>query len=176
MADKRHVIGLFSDGERAVSAIRALKGKAWAVESVYTPIPHHGIMEAVGPRKSRVGYFTLAGGILGFLSGIGLAIFTATRWDLIVSGKPVVALIPFLIVGFEFTILFAVFGNITGFLIQARLPDLGGLKRHCPVCTGDRFGVVAACREGEEEEVAAFLKEQGAESSLLHENSDSSIQ
>jgi len=167
MPDKRHVIGLFSDGDRALSAIRALKGTAWPLESVYSPIPHHGIMEAVGPQKSRVGYFTLAGGILGFLSGIGLAVFTATRWDLIVGGKPVVALIPFLIVGFEFTILFAVLGNITGFLIQARLPDIGGLKRHCPACTGDRFGVVATCREGEEEKVVVFLKEQGAESSLL---------
>jgi hypothetical protein len=51
-----------------------------------------------------------------------LAAFTSLRWSLIVSGKPVVALVPFFIVGFEFTILFAVFGNVLGLISQARLP------------------------------------------------------
>ena len=86
-------------------------------------------MDALDLKKSRVGWFTLAGGILGFLSGFALAVFAATRWNLIVGGKPVVAWVPFFIVGFEFTVLFAVLGNIVGLLTQTGLPQFGPVGR-----------------------------------------------
>lgn len=167
MADKRLVIGLFKDGDRAATAIEAMAQGPWELERVHSPFPEHKIMDALKLKKSRVGYFTLAGGILGFFFGFALAIFTATRWDLIVSGKPIIALIPFLIVGFECTILFAVFGNIVGFLTQARLPDYKGLEYHVPECTGDRFGIVAACDREEEQSLIAFFKDQGGEGKPL---------
>ena len=172
MANRKNVLGLFKDSGRAASAIRTLKGSGWGLDRVHSPFPEHGIMAALGLKKSRVGYFTLAGGIFGFFFGFSLAIFTATRWDLIVSGKPVVALIPFIIVGFECTILFSVLGNILGFLTQARLPDFKGLEGHEPKCTGDHFGIVATCPEGEEGKLMEFFHEQGGEGRLLDENRD----
>ena len=59
-------------------------------------------------------------------TGFALAIFTALRWELVVSRKPVVALVPFVIVGFEFTILFSIFGNLIGMLVLSRLPKMIG--------------------------------------------------
>jgi molybdopterin-containing oxidoreductase family membrane subunit len=172
MPEKSHVIGLFEDGGQAASAIEGMGQGPWKLERVHSPFPEHRIMDALRLKKSRVGYFTLAGGILGFFSGFALAIFTATRWSLIVSGKPVVALIPFLIVGFEFTILFAVLGNILGFLIQARLPDYRGLERHEPGCTGDRFGIVATCKPEEEKSLIAFFRDHGGEGKPLREDNN----
>jgi hypothetical protein len=170
MADKvYHILGLLRDGEQAASAIEALRRTPWNLDRVHGPIPEHRILEVLRLKKSRVGYFTLAGGIFGFLLGFALSIYTATRWNFIISGKPVVALIPFLIIGFEFTILFSVLGNIVGFLTQTRLPDFEGLKSHDPRCTHDHFGIVATCAEGEQEGLMAFFKEQGAESKLLEE-------
>jgi molybdopterin-containing oxidoreductase family membrane subunit len=110
-----------------------------------------------------VGYFTLAGGLLGFFTGFALAIYTAVQWNIIVSGKPVVAWISFLIVGFEFTILFAVFGNILGFLTQARLPEFESLKIYDPRSSGEYFGVMASCVESEQEKLMEFLKSRGGE-------------
>ena len=172
MPDKSHVIGLFKDGGQAASVIEALRKAPWKLERVHSPFPEHRIMDALRLKKSRVGYFTLAGGILGFFLGFALAIFTATRWNLIVSGKPVISLIPFLIVGFECTILFAVIGNILGFLTQARLPDYEGLKHHDPKCTGDHFGIVATCDQEEEKSLTAFFQEHGGEGKPLEENSE----
>ena len=172
MADRDTVIGLFSDPGLAASAIEALRDSAWHLKRVHSPFPEHRIMDALGLKKSRVGVFTLAGGIFGFLFGFALAIFTATRWDLIVGGKPIVALIPFIIVGFECTILFSVLGNIAGFLLQARLPDFKGLKDHEPACTGDRFGIVATCDTGEQQGLMTFFREQGGEGRLLNESRD----
>jgi molybdopterin-containing oxidoreductase family membrane subunit len=114
-------------------------------------------------RKSRVGWFTLAGGILGFFTGFALAIFTAAQWNLIVSGKPIVSLIPFFIVGFEFTILFSVFGNVIGLLVCARLPDYRGLDLYDPRCSGSHFGLLASCAAGREGELMDFFRKKGGE-------------
>ena len=115
---------------------------------------------ALGLKKSKVGWFTLAGGIIGFFSGFALAIFTATRWDLIVSGKPVVPFIPFFIVGFEFTILFAIFGNVIGFMIFNDLPQLD-FSIYDPRCSGEYFGIVACCNPGEKNLVDFFQRNKG---------------
>lgn len=173
MAGERWVMSLFDDETKASSAIEALDGSPWKLERVHSPFPSDRILQALKVKKSRVGYFTLAGGVIGFFSGIGLAVYTAVQWNLVVSGKPIIALIPFLIVGFEFTILFAVFGNIIGLLIQTRLPEYQSLRVYDPRCSGEHFGILASCAEGEENSLMGFLQERGGASSLVtHFNPD----
>jgi molybdopterin-containing oxidoreductase family membrane subunit len=167
MADRYYVLGLFRDGNQAAAVVETLRNAPWNLEKVHSPFPHHGILEALRLKKSKVGYFTLAGGVFGFFAGLALSVFTAVQWNLIVSGKPVVALIPFFIVGFEFTILFSVLGNIVGFLTQARLPNFKGLKIYDPRCSGNHFGVLASCAPGDEEGLKGFFQERGGESQLF---------
>lgn len=161
--DRISIMGKFPSEEQAARAIRELRGSAFTVERVHSPTPSHAVDDALQPPKSKVGWFTLAGGIAGFLTGFLLAIFTATRWDLIVNGKPVVALIPFVIVGFEFTILFAVFGNVLGLISQARLPRFKLSAGYDPGFSGGHFGVLASCRTGEEDGLTELFKARGAE-------------
>jgi molybdopterin-containing oxidoreductase family membrane subunit len=120
-------------------------------------------LDALQLKKSKVGYFTLIGGILGFFTGLALAIFCATKWSLIVSGKPVISLIPFFIVGFEFTILFAVFGNIIGLLALGGLPSFKGLKYYDPRCSADHFGILATCNLDQQENLSEFFKNKGGQ-------------
>jgi hypothetical protein len=163
MSDERvSMMGIFSEEEQAAAAIRGLRDSAYTLERVHSPFSSHTIAEALGLPKSRVGWFTLAGGITGFLSGFSLAIFTASRWDLIVGGKPVVALVPFVIVGFEFTILFAVFGNVLGLISQARLPRRL-YRRYDPRFTGHKFGVLASCDANAKDDLYRFLEAKGAQ-------------
>jgi molybdopterin-containing oxidoreductase family membrane subunit len=157
------VMGLFKDDGTAARAILDLEGTGFAFRRAHSPVPSHTILEVLKLKKGRVGWFTLAGGILGFFSGFALAIFTSTRWDLIVSGKPIISLIPFFIVGFEFTILFSVFGNVIGLLVCSRLPDYRGLETYDPRCSGEHFGVLAACNAGREGELMDFFRKQGGE-------------
>jgi Alternative complex III, ActD subunit len=161
-ADKQ-IIGLFDSETDAAGAVRELKDTPWRLDRVHSPIPSHRISDAIGVKKSRVGWFTLAGGIIGFFTGFSFAAFTATRWSLIVSGKPVVALVPFFIVGFEFTILFAIFGNVLGLISQARLPDYGDMEQYDPRCSGDHFGIVASCAENDQNGLLDFFETRGAE-------------
>jgi molybdopterin-containing oxidoreductase family membrane subunit len=158
-----YLMGLFRNEDQVVDTIKSLADSPFRFMRAHSPIPSHKIMDALKVKKSKVGWFTLVGGILGFFSGFALAIFTATRWDLIVSGKPIISLIPFFIVGFEVTVLFAVFGNVIGLLTQTRLPSFKGLAQYDPRCSGEHFGLVAACAPEQAEELAALFRQNGAE-------------
>jgi len=163
MPHEPSMLGLFSNEDQAVAVIRELEGKPWKLQRVHSPVPSHRIAEALKLKKSKVGYFTLMGGIFGFLSGFALAIFTATKWGLIIGGKPVVAWIPFVIVGFEFTILFSVFGNVFGILALTGLPRLKELKIYDPRCSGDCFGILASCEAGQLDGLKALFQKNGGE-------------
>ena len=162
MRPEVHVMGLFADETAAARAAAGLRDSPWRLLRAHSPIPSHRLAEALGVKKSPVGWFTLAGGIIGFFTGFLLAAFTAARWGLIVGGKPVVALVPFFIVGFEFTILFAVFGNVAGLIVQTGLPRYGDLAAYDPRLSGEHYGVVAACTAAEQPALEAFFSAQGA--------------
>lgn len=160
---ERYIMGLFKDEDQVVAAINDLKQSSYKFIRVNIPFPSHKIMDALKLKKSMVGWFTLGGGIFGFLGGFALAIYTATQWDLIVSGKPIVAIVPFVVVGFEATILCAVFGNILGLLTQGRLPSFKGLKYYDPRCSGEHFGILASCAAEQEDGLKNFFRQQGGE-------------
>jgi molybdopterin-containing oxidoreductase family membrane subunit len=163
MAPENLVMGLFKQEDQAVSTIEALKESEYRFLKAHMPFPSHKIMSTLKMGKSRVGYFTLAGGLLGLVCGFALAVYCSVEWRLIVSGKPIISLIPFFIVGFEMTILFAVFGNVIGLLIQTRLPNFSGLTYYDPRCSGDCFGVLADCAAGKREELEDFFRKNGGE-------------
>ncbi len=163
MATDISVMGLFPDEQKTVSTIEAMAGYPWTIDQVHSPFPSHRILDALKVKKSPLGWITLAGGILGFISGFSLAIYTGLEWKLIVWGKPVIAWFPFVIVGFEFTILFSVFANVLGLVFLGGLPDYQGLKRYDPRCSAEHFGILATCAAGEKEKVIAFLESQGGE-------------
>jgi molybdopterin-containing oxidoreductase family membrane subunit len=163
MQGKKYIMGLFKDEDQVVSTLAALKETAYKFQRVHSPIPSHKIMDALNLKKSKVGWFTLTGGILGLISGFALAVYCSLEWKLIVSGKPIISLIPFFIVGFELTILFAVFGNVIGLLTQARLPSLKRMDYYDPRCSGEHFGVLAACEPMQQDGLKDFFQKNGGE-------------
>jgi hypothetical protein len=160
---KKYIMGLFIDEDQVVSAIKELKTSSYKFFRVNMPFPSHKIMEALNLKKSKVGWFTLGGGIFGLFAGFALAIYTATEWHLMISGKPIVAYIPFVVVGFEATILCAVFGNILGLITQTRLPSSKGLKFYDQRCSGGHFGILASCAMEQEDGLKDFFQKQGGE-------------
>jgi molybdopterin-containing oxidoreductase family membrane subunit len=168
MQAKLNVMGVFPDENKAVSAINALADTSWKPDRVHSPFPSHKISDALKLKKSRVGWFTLMGGITGFFSGFALCIFTVLQWDLIIQGKPVLSWISFVVVGFEFTILFSVIGNVLGLLLQCRLPDYKGLELYDPRCSGEHFGIVASCVQSEKEDLMDLFKQQGGDVKIFN--------
>lgn len=146
-------------GERELMAAhQAVRDAGLDVEDVFSPVP----VELVGMPVSPVRRFVLFGGIAGGLSALALTIGTALSWPLIVSGKPVVSMPPFLIITFELTILLAAVIGLVGFLMNARLPSSKARPGYAVKFGNDAFGLVLSCPQDRVDEASGLLVAAGA--------------
>ncbi len=83
--------------------------------------------EILGERRGTVRWFALAGALAGFGTGLALTTYSVLSLPMIVGGKPIVSLPPFLLIGYLLTILFGSLAAFAGFLLSARLPSPRGL-------------------------------------------------
>lgn len=141
--------------------------KAGVQPTVISPCPRHEIDHALGDPQTRLPFISLVFGGLGTLTGFSLTAWTASDWVLPVSGKPIVAIPPFAVIGFELTILFCAVFTLLGVFA---LCSLGTLKNPMPESVKkylrfqrDRFGLVVPCDQAKQEEIEKIFNEHGAE-------------
>jgi len=163
MAYKTGVLGIFLYADNFLAGLKSLDGSGFLIQSVFSPTPLHEVQGVLASKSTPVRYYTLAGGILGFVLGFSLAAYANLQWNFITSGKPVLAWLPFVVVGFEFTILLGVLATVLGMLIHSRLPRLRIPDFYDPRFTEDRLGVFIPCQKMEIEKVMELLRGAGAE-------------
>lgn len=156
----RGVLGIFEGPDGMMRALERAREQGVEIIDVYTPVPDHRVPEFVSPSKSPVRYLTFTGGVVGLTGGMWLALGTSLVWNLIVAGKPVTSIIPFLVIGFEMTILIGALANLAALLLFGGMP-----YRSFPApgyrleFSEDRFGVWLG---GPETEARRLLTEAGA--------------
>ena len=101
---------------------------------VITPFGVPEVEEILSGKRSKVRFFALVGAATGTVTGFVFTILTSLSWPLIVGGKPIVSLPPFLIIAFALTILFGALSTLAGFLLLSRLPSLRGIR------SGEEYG------------------------------------
>ena len=163
------ILGVFKETDKCADAIRALKATGEKKLEVFSPMPVHEIEAALGQKKSPIGWATLTGALVGLVSGFALSAFTAVKYDLITSGKPIMAWIPWLVVGFEFTILFGCLANFITMILMAGLPRWKKPPVYDERFSVDAFGIFVPCRGEEVERMKHVLSIHGAEE--VHERS-----
>ena len=102
---------------------------------VYSPFPIHGMDDAMALRKPLVGWFTFAGGVTGFFTGMTM-IWYMNKFDypLVVGGKPLFTPLFAFPVSYELTILLGSFGTLIGLALLCGLP-----KFYNPLFKNERF-------------------------------------
>lgn len=127
---------LFEDREQFLEALRRLVREGVPGERirVITPFGVPEVEEILPGKRSKVRFFALVGAASGTVTGFVFTILTSLSWPLIVGGKPVVSLPPFLIIAFALTILFGALSTFAGFLFLSRLPSLRGIR------SGEEYG------------------------------------
>jgi Protein of unknown function (DUF3341) len=136
------VLGTFADPAAAAGAIRALREAGCRVRAAM-PAPFPEVVTALGLPRSRLGFLTWPGALLGFAAGVALPVTTSLAWPLVVGGKPIVALPAFVVIIFELTVLVGSLTNLAasialGWTRGGLQPLPGGRTFH-----GDRIGVLA---------------------------------
>ena len=159
------VVGVFAHVDTTVNALEELRAKGYHDLEVYSPVPVHEIADVLERDRpvSRVRIFTLLGALTGTFSGFFLTIWSAMKWNLVVGGKPIAAIPPFVVIAFELTILFGGIATLIGMVTLGRLPRFRPTASFDPRFTNDRFGVVVQCAAERSGSVKEILERSGAE-------------
>ena len=157
------ILGVYTSGGRAASAIAAIKRDQLGEIEVYSPTSDHALVGTDAPPASPVRLFTLLGGALGCAAGVALPVYTMVDWPLIVGGKPLISIPPIVVIAFELAMLFAGLSTLIGFLLLAGLPSTRRPRAYDERFTDDRFGVLVTCASEQLGAVRAHLEHAGAE-------------
>lgn len=163
MAHDPALLGIFPNLDDLLAALRKLKEAECKILTVFSPIHFSEIQEIVGHKPSSVRFLTLAGGILGGTSLVGLAVYAHLSFKLIAGGKPVIPPIPFFVPFFEGTILLAVIFAVAAWVLKGRLPRARLPGAYDPRFSEDRFGILVGCEDRERYIILKLLNEAGAE-------------
>lgn len=163
MDPRTGVVGVFGSIDGALLALKELKSKGYANITVYSPTPHHELEEVLDEGISPVRLFTLIGCLTGCAFGFYYAIGTSLDWALNTGGKPIVSLPPFVVIGFECTILIGALSTVAGMFFNARLPKLRQAAGYDPRFSNDKFGIVAFGGPSQVTNAEQILRAAGAE-------------
>jgi len=162
------LLALFETAPEIYQAAKTTRAAGYTRWDCHTPFPVHGLDGAMGIKRSKVGAFTLLGGMTGFATGWTIAWFMGEfNYPLIVGGKPYFDFVFPFPVAYELTILLAAFGTLGGMFLLNKLP-----MHYHPVMhydkfrhlTDDKFAVVIEADDPLYDSVTtkAFLTELGA--------------
>ena len=126
----------FTSTDALVSAAERVHQEGYTRIDALTPMPVHGLAEALGYDDRRIQKFILAGGILGTCFGLGLQLHVnligwnlniggvyLSGYPLNIGGRPLVSLPAFIVPAFETTILFASLTAVIGTLVLCGFPQ-----------------------------------------------------
>jgi hypothetical protein len=129
------IMAEFEQPEQVVNAAKSAYAAGYRKMDAYSPLPVHGLSEALGFQYTRLPMIVLIGGILGCLGGFAFQYWVSViNYPVIIGGKPMNSWPSFIPVTFECTILFAALSAVFGMLALNGLP-----QPYHPVFNVDRF-------------------------------------
>ena len=170
-SDEKNVYGVLAEYTDPGALLHAADGvykAGYRKFDTHSPFPIHGMDAAMGMGNSKVGYFSLLGGITGISLAYWLQWWTGQiDYPVNISGKPFFAVEPSIPVMFELTVLFSAFAAVIGMLLLNGLP-----RPYNPLfyseefarATDDAFFLFVATEDDkfDMEKTSAKLKELGA--------------
>ena len=164
----RGVMAVFYYVDDVVDAVKAVRQLGHRDLSVSSPVPHHDIERALEQGPSLVRWVTFTGGLLGITGGFSLCIYSMISYPLVVGGKELISIPPFVVIGYESMILLGSLANLLGMLALARLPEIKPAAPWDPRFTEDRIGIWVPCAGEAAVKVQELMRGHGAEEVTLH--------
>ncbi|HXW97209.1 MAG TPA: DUF3341 domain-containing protein [Gemmatimonadales bacterium] len=155
------VLAAFEHIDAACDAIQALRAQGRSGFTVYSAAPNHELEAALGIETSPVRLFTLIGGVTGVLAGLGMTFWMSLDWPLVVGGKPIATVPPYVVFMFELMVLIGSLATVAGVIIlSARTPTTG--MAYDPRFSDDRIGIFVPCTGEEASKVERMFREAGS--------------
>ena len=130
--------------EELLDKIKELKSEGKEIQEVYTPFYVHGLAEALGLKRTRLGKATFLYGLIGLFFGCWLTYFTMIKdWPMDIGGKPNATfwqnLPAFVPVIFELVVYFAAHLLVISFFIRSRLYPFKKAENPIKRSSDDKF-------------------------------------
>ncbi len=155
------VLGSFVHIDAAAEAIRALRAMGFADLTVYSAAPNHEIEDAMEHPVSPVRLFTLIGGLTGCAAGFAMTIWMSNDWPILVGGKPIASIPPYVVIAFELTILLGALSTVVGMIILPLLRPTRGYL-YDPRFSDDHVGIFVPCGADRAAEVEGVMTRAGS--------------
>ncbi len=155
----------FQTAHDLLEATRKTREAGYRKIDAHSPLPIHGMEDAIGQKYTKLPLVVFAGGATGLLGGYFLQYWTsAIDYPIMIGGKGLHSWPAFIPVTFECTILFSAFAAVFGMIIMNGLP-----RPHHPVfntpnfdrASSDRFFLVVEADDPKfsRESTRKFLEE-----------------
>ncbi len=161
------LVSVFDLPDDTALAIRKLKGRGFDDLESYSPAPFEQIDDAIDERPSKVRAFTLVGGLTGVFTGFLMQIWMSWEWPIKIAGKNFASIPPYVIIGFELTILFGGILTLIGFLLVGRLYPRPLDKAYSSRFSAEEFGIAVTVGDRDVAEVDALLRSLSAKEVTL---------
>jgi len=155
------LLGVFETPDKVVEVVGRLRNRGFEDLDVFQPSPFREVEDAIIDKPSRVRLWTLIGGLAGVTTGFVMTIWMSYDWEIVVGGKALASIPPYVIIGFELTILFGGLLTLVGLAVHGGLPhgkfgknDVGYSARF----SAEDFGLTVRCKERDVLEVEALLR------------------
>jgi hypothetical protein len=164
----RGAMGIFYYVDDAAQAVTALRQLGHRDLRVYSPVPHHEIERALEQGQSIGRWVTLGGALCGITGGFALCIYSVLSWPLVVGGKELVSIPPFVVIGYESMILLGSLANLLGMLALTRLPEIKATAPYDRRFSEDRIGIWVPSAGEAATRAQEIMRGHGAEEVQLH--------
>ncbi|MFA6470205.1 MAG: quinol:electron acceptor oxidoreductase subunit ActD [Bacteroidota bacterium] len=158
-----------------VRAAAAVRDAGYTKFDVHTPYPIHGLDGAMGLKETKLGFVTLAAGILGAVGMISFASWVAVvDYPQVIGGKPYWSWPAFVPVTYEIAVLLAVLGTVGGMIaFFFKFPNTSHPLHDTPYMkkvSADKFGVTIQSEDPsfDEKKVRDLLKSTGGEVEAIY--------
>ena len=133
------IMAEFGTPDELLHAANAAYSEGYRNMDAYSPLPMHGLADAIGFHKTRVPLVVLVGGLLGAAGGYALCYFmTAIAYVHNVGGRPIHSWPSYIPITFETGVLAASLSAVIGMIAMNGLP-----RPYHPVFSAPRFGLAS---------------------------------
>jgi hypothetical protein len=155
------VLASFDHIDAACDAVGALRAQGRKDFTVYSAAPNHELEHALGISNSPVRLFTLIGGITGVCAGVGMTFWMSLDWPLLVGGKPIATVPPYVVFMFELMVLIGALSTVAGVIILSLAKPTTGMAYDLRY-SDDRIGIFVPCPPAEAGGIEQLFREAGS--------------
>ncbi len=166
------VLGLiahFDGPETLLRAAKAMRAEGYSKFDCHSPYPIHGMDQAMGLKRSPVGWIAGMFALTGMVVALGMQFWmNSVDYPIVISGKPLYPWQAFVPITFELSILFTAIGAVLGMFVLNKLPQVYNALFGAPSFgkfSDDGFVLSVEAKDSKfsETETKAFLASIGGE-------------